>query len=119
MERAIAEDSDIFTDYVGDAGQATPDAGELLRFGRQFADDRWSRHRAVTSLDWSPEFPELLLASYDGNSEAPHEPDGVALIWNLKYKKASPEYIFHCQSPVSLLGHINNDDNKKLIYKAP
>jgi len=100
MERAIAEDTDIFTDYVGDAGQATPDAGEQLRISRQFADERWSRHRTVTSLDWSPEFPELLLASYDGNTEAPHEPEGVALVWNLKYKKASPEYMFHCQSPV-------------------
>jgi len=100
MERAIAEDTDIFTDYVGDAGQVTPDAGEQLRISRQFSDERWSRHRTVTSLDWSPEFPELLLASYDGNAEAPHEPEGVALVWNIKYKKTSPEYVFHCQSPV-------------------
>ena len=100
MERAIAEDVDIFTDYLGDVGLATPDAGEHLRASRQFADERWSRHRSVTSLDWSPEFPELLLASYDANADAPHEPDGVTLIWNLKYKKTSPEYVFHCQSPI-------------------
>ena len=41
--------------------------------------------------------PELLVASYNANEEAPNEPDGVALIWNLKYKKTTPEYIFHCQ----------------------
>jgi dynein intermediate chain len=100
IERAIAEDIDIFTDYMGDAAQTTADAGEHLRLNRQFFDDRWSRHRSVTSLDWSTEFPELLVAGYNANQEAPHEPDGVALIWNLKYKKTSPEYVFHCQSPV-------------------
>ena len=94
------EEVDIFTDYMGETAQSTPDAGEQLRISRQFADERWSRHRTVTSLDWSTEFPELLLASYDGNAEAPYEPDGVVLIWNLKFKKTSPEYVFHCQSPV-------------------
>lgn len=37
------------------------------------------------------------MASYNNNEDAPHEPDGVALVWNLKYKKGTPEYIFHCQ----------------------
>lgn len=37
------------------------------------------------------------MASYNNNEDAPHEPDGVALVWNMKYKKATPEYIFHCQ----------------------
>lgn len=41
--------------------------------------------------------PELLVASYSNNEESPHEPDGVALVWNTKFKKTSPEYIFHCQ----------------------
>lgn len=43
------------------------------------------------------QYPELLVASYNNNEEAPHEPDGVALVWNMKYKKATPEYVFHCQ----------------------
>lgn len=43
------------------------------------------------------QYPELLVASYNNNEDAPHEPDGVALVWNLKYKKGTPEYIFHCQ----------------------
>ena len=43
------------------------------------------------------QYPELLVASYNNNEDAPHEPDGVALIWNLKYQKESPEYVFHCQ----------------------
>ncbi|KAJ7375355.1 Cytoplasmic dynein 1 intermediate chain 2 [Desmophyllum pertusum] len=52
-------------------------------------------------MDWSMQYPELLVASYNNNEEAPHEPDGVALIWNMKYQKESPEYIFHCQSGVT------------------
>ena len=44
------------------------------------------------------------MASYNGNEESPHEPDGVALVWNMKYKKESPEFIFHCQ--VKYKGHI-------------
>lgn len=43
------------------------------------------------------QYPELLVASYNNNEEAPHEPDGVALVWNMKYKKTTPEYVFHCQ----------------------
>jgi len=67
---------------------------------RCFYDDRWSRNRCLTSLDWSPQYPELLVASYHNNEDSPHDPDGVCLIWNTKFKKTTPEYIFHCQSPV-------------------
>lgn len=43
------------------------------------------------------QYPELLVASYNTNEDAPHEPDGVVLVWNMKFKKMTPEYIFHCQ----------------------
>ncbi|KAK2096301.1 hypothetical protein P7K49_025335 [Saguinus oedipus] len=42
-------------------------------------------------------YPELMVASYNNNEDAPHEPDGVALVWNMKFKKTTPEYVFHCQ----------------------
>lgn len=78
-----------------------PDAG-LLTVSNEFFDERWSKRRTVTSLEWSNVFPELLLASYHRNEEAVHEPEGVCLIWNMKFpKKNSPEYIFHCQSPLT------------------
>ena len=51
-------------------------------------------------MDWSQQFPELLCASYNNNQDAPHEPDGVCLVWNTRFKKDTPENIFHCQSPV-------------------
>lgn len=49
------------------------------------------------SLSLIFQYPELLVASYNNNEDAPHEPDGVALVWNMKYKKTTPEYVFHCQ----------------------
>ena len=47
-------------------------------------------------------FPELMVASYDKNAEYHADPDGVCLVWNTKFKKTTPEHIFHCQSPVTV-----------------
>uniref|UniRef100_A0A665VD00 Dynein cytoplasmic 1 intermediate chain 1 n=1 Tax=Echeneis naucrates TaxID=173247 RepID=A0A665VD00_ECHNA len=107
MERALAEDSDIFFDYSGrdlEDNEGDLGSGSSLSFSRLFYDEHWSKHRVITCLDWSPQYPELLVASYNNNEDAPHEPDGVALVWNIKFKKATPEYIFHCQSPVVSVG---------------
>uniref|UniRef100_A0A3B4ZF70 Dynein cytoplasmic 1 intermediate chain 1 n=1 Tax=Stegastes partitus TaxID=144197 RepID=A0A3B4ZF70_9TELE len=103
MERALAEDGDIFFDYSG-RDLEDKEGGSSLSFSRLFYDEHWSKHRVITCLDWSPQYPELLVASYNNNEDAPHEPDGVALVWNIKFKKATPEYIFHCQSPVVSVG---------------
>uniref|UniRef100_A0A8C1T169 Dynein, cytoplasmic 1, intermediate chain 2a n=1 Tax=Cyprinus carpio TaxID=7962 RepID=A0A8C1T169_CYPCA len=103
MERALSEHVDVFFDYSGrdmEEKEGEMQAGAKLSLNRKFVDDRWSRQRVVTCLDWSPQYPELLVASYNNNEEAPHEPDGVALVWNMKYKKTTPEYVFHCQSAV-------------------
>ncbi|XP_041104849.1 cytoplasmic dynein 1 intermediate chain 1 isoform X3 [Polyodon spathula] len=103
VERALAEDSDIFFDYSGrdlEDKEGDIQAGANLSFNRLFYDEHWSKHRVVTCLDWSPQYPELMVASYNSNEDAPHEPDGAALVWNMKFKKATPEYIFHCQSSV-------------------
>uniref|UniRef100_A0A8D0AHQ7 Dynein cytoplasmic 1 intermediate chain 2 n=1 Tax=Sander lucioperca TaxID=283035 RepID=A0A8D0AHQ7_SANLU len=107
VERALAEHVDVCFDYSGrdlEDKEGDLQAGAKLVLNRQFADERWTKNRVVTCLDWSPQYPELLVASYNNNEDAPHEPDGVALVWNLKYKKATPEYIFHCQSEVMSAG---------------
>ncbi|XP_041810953.1 cytoplasmic dynein 1 intermediate chain 1 isoform X8 [Chelmon rostratus] len=107
MERALAEDGDIFFDYSGrdlEDKEGDLGSGSSLSFSRLFYDEHWSKHRVITCLDWSPQYPELLVASYNNNEDAPHEPDGVALVWNIKFKKATPEYVFHCQSPVVSVG---------------
>lgn len=104
MERALCETVDITFDYSGAETEDTEgdtQASGKLSFSREFFDERWSRHRTVTCLDWSTQYPELLVASYNNNEDAPHEPDGVALVWNIKYQKESPEYVFNCQSGVT------------------
>ncbi|XP_077435411.1 dynein, cytoplasmic 1, intermediate chain 2a isoform X1 [Vanacampus margaritifer] len=103
IERALSEHVDLFFDYSGrdlEEKEGEVQGGTKLSLNRQFTDERWSKHRVVTWLDWSPQYPELLVASYNNNMDAPHEPDGVALVWNMKYKKTTPEYVFHCQSAV-------------------
>ncbi|KAK7864842.1 hypothetical protein R5R35_012491 [Gryllus longicercus] len=103
MERALCESVDIYTDYTGaaDGEDGTDEKNNYrLSLNRWFFDERWSRNRCVTSLDWSPQFPELLVASYHSNEDSPHDPEGACLVWNTKFKKTTPEYIFHCQSAV-------------------
>ncbi|XP_045766191.1 cytoplasmic dynein 1 intermediate chain isoform X14 [Maniola jurtina] len=103
IERALAESVDIYTDYTGggDNENAQDDKSDArLSLVRTFYDERWSRGRCVTCLDWSSAHPELMLASYHNSDDAPHDPDGVCLVWNTKFKKSTPEDIFHCQSPV-------------------
>ncbi|RXM29057.1 Cytoplasmic dynein 1 intermediate chain 2 [Acipenser ruthenus] len=73
VERALSEHVDVFFDYSG---------------------------RDLEEKEGASTYPELLVASYNNNEDAPHEPDGVALVWNMKYKKTTPEYVFHCQSAV-------------------
>ncbi|KAG8195412.1 hypothetical protein JTE90_001423 [Oedothorax gibbosus] len=102
IERALYEDLDILIDYTGSREEQEGDdkSGLKLCLNRTFFDDRWSKNRTVTSFDWSQQFPELLVASYNNNEDSPHDPDGVCLVWNMKFKKTTPEYIFHCQSAV-------------------
>ncbi|VDN13902.1 unnamed protein product [Dibothriocephalus latus] len=101
MERALDEDTDIFMDYSGADRQDTGKSQELIKLQRAFFDERWSANRIVTALDWSSVYPELLLGAYDANEEAKNEPQGVCLIWNLKYKKTTPEYVFNFQTAIT------------------
>ena len=103
MERAIYEDINVFIDYTGtgdDAEGFEDKAGNNVTFNRFFYDERWTKNRVITSMDWSSVFPELLVASYDKNPDSAADPDGVCLVWNTRFKKTTPEHIFHCQSQV-------------------
>ncbi|KAG9509616.1 Cytoplasmic dynein 1 intermediate chain 2 [Fragariocoptes setiger] len=106
LERALYtnESPDIFVDYFPEGAKRETNSddksGNKLTLNRVFYDEKWSKNRCITSFDWSLQYPELLLASYFSNEEAPSDPDGTVLVWNMKFKKASPEYVFHCQSPI-------------------
>ncbi|XP_023035246.1 cytoplasmic dynein 1 intermediate chain isoform X9 [Drosophila willistoni] len=103
IERALSENVDIYTDYIGggDSEEANDERSHArLSLNRAFYDERWSKNRCITSMDWSTHFPELVVASYHNNVESPNEPDGVVMVWNTKFKKQTPEDVFHCQSAV-------------------
>lgn len=106
LERALYhnESPEIFIQYFPDGSKGTVDSdrksGNKLSLNRIFYDEKWSKNRCVTAFDWSAQYPELLLASYYTNEQAPSDPDGTLLVWNMKFKNTSPEYIFHCQSPI-------------------
>ncbi|EYC43551.1 hypothetical protein Y032_0490g2388 [Ancylostoma ceylanicum] len=100
IERALAEAEsvDIFVDYARDGHGEVIASSDRLVLSRIFSDPKWSQNRAVTGIAFSEQHPELVAVSYESNKDIPSEPPGVVLIWNTKFKKDSPEYVFHCQS---------------------
>ncbi|KAB5580997.1 WD40-repeat-containing domain protein [Coniochaeta sp. 2T2.1] len=110
IEKALGE-YDILTDYTlqlhdGEDDSTDPLGANTGGKGRrkirevaQFYDDRYSKKRMVSSIDWSPKYKELLLASYTKNPSAPHEPDGVVQVWNM-HLPDRPEMVFHAQSDI-------------------
>ncbi|KAK4100621.1 WD40 repeat-like protein [Parathielavia hyrcaniae] len=109
IEKALDQEYDILTDYtlqVHDADDDDDQMGNTGGKGRrkvkeiaQFYDERWSKKRMVSAIDFSPRFPELLLASYTKNPTAPHDPDGIVQVWNL-HLHDRPEFVFHAQSDI-------------------
>ncbi|CAG7557371.1 unnamed protein product [Fusarium equiseti] len=110
IERALDQETyDILTDYAlqgQDIDDDDEDSGNTGGKGRhrikevaQFFDERWSKKRMISGIDFSPKFNELLLASYTKNPTAPHEPDGLVQVWNM-HMQDRPEYVFTAQSDV-------------------
>ncbi|KAI4283506.1 MAG: hypothetical protein L6R35_005156, partial [Caloplaca aegaea] len=109
IEKALDQDYDILADYSLDEvaaldsdeedayGRAKGKKGRRLRQIAQFYDERWSKKRMISDIDFSPKFPELLLASYTKNPSAPADPAGLLLVWNL-HLHSRPEYTFHATS---------------------
>ncbi|KAK3695275.1 WD40-repeat-containing domain protein [Podospora appendiculata] len=109
IEKALDQEYDILTDYtlqVVDIEDDDEHKGNTGGKGRrkvrevaQFYDERWSKKRMISSIDFSPKFPELLLASYTKNPTAPHDPDGIVQVWNA-HLHDRPEFVFHAQSDI-------------------
>ncbi|KAF2831668.1 WD40 repeat-like protein [Ophiobolus disseminans] len=111
LERALDQqlDYDILEDYafggvdVDDEdegyGSSGGKKGRRIKEIAQFWDERWSKKRMISGLDFSPKFPELVLASYTKNPSAPHDPDGLIQVWNM-HMHDRPEWIFHAQSDI-------------------
>jgi dynein intermediate chain, cytosolic len=110
IERAFDQETyDILIDYalqgqeVDDEDEETGNTGgrgkHRIKEVAQFFDDRWSKKRMISRIDFSPKFSELLLASYTKNPTAPHEPDGLVQVWNT-HMHDRPEYVFTAQSDI-------------------
>jgi len=109
IEKALDQEYDILTDYtlqMNDVDDEDEQSGNTGGKGRrkvkelaQFYDERWSKKRMISSIDFSPKFNELILASYTKNPTAPHDPDGIVQVWNL-HLHDRPEFVFHAQSDI-------------------
>ena len=109
IEKALDQEYDILTDYtlqMNDVDDEDEQSGNTGGKGRrkvkelaQFYDERWSKKRMISSIDFSPKFSELILASYTKNPTAPHDPDGIVQVWNL-HLHDRPEFVFHAQSDI-------------------
>ncbi|KYQ89703.1 cytoplasmic dynein intermediate chain [Tieghemostelium lacteum] len=101
IERALYLDDeiDILADYT-QSNQSNKSSDKELRLISTLQDERWTKHRSVTDINWSPKHPELVVTSYSANEAGSHDPDGVVLVWSINNIYQKPEYIFNCQSPV-------------------
>jgi len=109
IERALKQNSefDVTKDYGGaDAGASS--VKESISFVETIFDERWSKGRTITDIQFSPHHKELFLASHTKRiatsdldwSRGASDPNGVVLVWSLHMARERPEYVFTCQSPV-------------------
>lgn len=100
VERALDMEYDVLADYGLVANDEDVDqTGRRLKEVAQFYDERCSKKRMISDINFSSKFPELVLASYTKNPSAPYDPDGLVQVWNM-HLHSRPEYIFHAQSDV-------------------
>lgn len=107
IERALAEEADIFVDYInGTRGAGTDDKidnREMLTFNRKIFDEKTTANRAVRAIDFSSIHAELMAVSYDLNREAPLAPDSIINLWTTRFKTSTPEATFTSSSRVMSL----------------
>lgn len=100
VQRALNDNYDYIRDYsIGTEPGADDSEGKRVKKVCEFVDERYVKNRSITDVDWSPKYPELSVASYNKNSGALNEPDGIVAVWNLHLLER-PEFVFHSQSDV-------------------
>jgi dynein intermediate chain len=110
IERVLDAEYDILADYTLNHDLTVDDeddendnvAGKGRRKVKQIAqfyDERWSKNRMISSIDFSRKHPELTLASYTKNPTAPNDPNGLVQVWS-SHLHDRPEATFTAQSDV-------------------
>lgn len=103
IERALAEEADIFIDYINGSRNTAEekfDKSELLTLNRKIFDEKLTANRGVRAIDFSAFHPELVAVSYDQNKDAPLLAESVVNVWNTRFKTSSPEMTFYSSSRV-------------------
>ncbi|CAG8452007.1 5046_t:CDS:10 [Scutellospora calospora] len=100
VENTLNEHYDFMIDYkVVKEVESNEESRKLIKCECSFFDDRWSKNRSVTDVNWSSKDPERVVASFNKNPLAINEPDGIVLVWNL-LRPEKPEFVLHSQSDV-------------------
>jgi len=98
VERALDEPYDFMVDYrVDNTIEDDKAIDNTLKLVQSFYSEEWTKDRTVTDMDWSPEFAELMLGSYNKKKQSLiTDPYGVCCIWNL-HLQGRPEFVFQTQ----------------------
>ena len=99
IERALGSEFNLMDDFFAESEENKDnernERGSKLTKKFVFQ-DKVELTRAVTSLDWSPAQPEILLASYSRSSESNmDEPDGLIDIFSISLQ-GRPELTLNC-----------------------
>ncbi|CAG8624025.1 5095_t:CDS:10 [Cetraspora pellucida] len=94
IDDILNERYDLMIDYsLVEDEESNEESGNHVKCVCSFFDNRWSKNRSVTDN------LEHVVASYNKNSSAKYEPDGIVLVWNLRQPER-PEFVLHSQSDV-------------------
>lgn len=97
ISRALQPDYDILTDYGAASTQETK-GDQLISQTNQLYSDH-SKGRAVTFLDWSPRYPELIASAHTEKNSDSNASRGLVQIWNLNMP-TWPEYVLNANTNV-------------------
>lgn len=109
VERALWETDglpDLMINYqISDEDKnLNENSTKILSQNRTFSDPNYTNDRIVEAIEWSENFPELVYVAYGEKQKANlNEPEGIVCVWNMKFKKPTPEFVFHCNSPIKSL----------------
>ncbi|PVU93570.1 hypothetical protein BB561_003171 [Smittium simulii] len=112
-ERALDEDYDFTIDYTLSQNRQSDNQNEnKISHIRNLYSDAICKNRSVTDISWSGKFGELVVVSYNRNTFAPNEPDGIVAVWNMHLQNR-PEFVF--QSPSDVLKVIYNEHDPNML----
>lgn len=104
IERALGQEFNLMDEFFAeeDEGKDNERLERGSKLHKKFVfQDKIDSNRAVTSIDWSPSQPEILLASYSKSSEwNMDEPDGLIDIFSVSLQ-GRPELTLNCQYEIT------------------